>query len=79
MAKRRRKQGRPRAVPRVWIEVVRRPEDEIDRHALALALIDFYRKLEAKKRESKQPPDDLPRKVPTDRPMPTRPPGKRKK
>lgn len=45
MTKRRCKHGRPRAVRRVRISVVRRPEDAIDRHALALALLAFHRQI----------------------------------
>lgn len=45
MGRRRRKQGRPRAIQRIRIEAVRRPENEIDQHALALALIAFHRQL----------------------------------
>jgi hypothetical protein len=45
MAGRRRKQGRPRAIRRIRIEAIRRPESEIDQHALALALIAFHRQL----------------------------------
>lgn len=45
MGRRRRKQGRPRAIRRIHIEAVRRPESEIDQHALALALIAFHRQL----------------------------------
>lgn len=73
MAKRRRKQGRPRAVGRVRVRVVRRPESEIDRHALALALIDFYRQLQANRAKLEQSPAETPRKVPPARPESTHP------
>lgn len=45
MAKHRRRTGRPRAVRKVRIHVMRRPEDAIDRHALALALLAFHRQI----------------------------------
>ena len=43
MARRNRKKGRPQAVKRVWVEVIRRPEEEIDQRQLSLALIAMQR------------------------------------
>lgn len=76
MAKRKHKQGRPRAIRRVRIRVVRRPESEIDQHALALALIDFYRQIQANRAKLDRSQDDIRRKVPPVRPEPTRPRSK---
>lgn len=45
MGGRRRKQGRPRSIRQLRIEVVRKPEDQIDQHALSLALLAFHRQL----------------------------------
>jgi hypothetical protein len=46
---RRRKQGRPRTIRRVRISVIPRAEDEIDQHALALALLAFQQQLDAQR------------------------------
>jgi len=45
MPRRNRPRGRPQAVKRVRLDVVRRPEDQIDRRQLALALIALQRSL----------------------------------
>jgi hypothetical protein len=46
---RHRKQGRPRTIRRVRISVIPRAEDEIDQHALALALLAFQQQLDAQR------------------------------
>jgi len=45
MPRKNHRRGRPQAVKRVWVQVVRRPEDEIDRRQLSLALIALERSL----------------------------------
>jgi hypothetical protein len=62
MAGRRRKQGRPRTIRRVRIRVARRPESEIDQHALALALIGMYRQIKAEEAKLEHKPGETPRK-----------------
>ena len=51
MPRHNRKPGRPQAVKKVWVEVARKPEDEIDRRELSLALVAFTRSLERRRRE----------------------------
>jgi len=51
MPRRNRKPGRPQAIKKVWVEVARKPEDEIDQRELSLALIAFTRSLERRRRE----------------------------
>ena len=46
---RHRKQGRPRTIRRVRISVIPRAEDEIDQHALSLALLAFQKQLDVQR------------------------------
>lgn len=62
MAGRKRKRGRPRAVRRARIRVARRQESGIDQHALALALIDFCRRIKAEEAKLERKPGETPRK-----------------
>ena len=58
MPRRNHKGGRPQAVKKIRLDVVRRPEDQIDRRQLALALIALSRSIDRNDIDDRATGDD---------------------